>query len=60
MKFRFQQRPKQEKVRIIVVSSIVFVLVFVAIFSGIIFPGSKFADIIENSIGKFFNLFAFL
>jgi small conductance mechanosensitive channel len=60
MKFRFQTRPKQEKVRIIVVSSIIFVLVFLAIFSGIIFPGTTFADIIDNSIGKFFNLFAFL
>lgn len=48
-----------QKKKLIVLSIVIFLLVFISIFSGILFPGSLFASIIENSIGKFFDLFGF-
>ena len=59
MKFNFKEKPKAEKIRIIVVASIIFVCLFISMFAGIIFPGTQFANIIANSVGKFFNLIDF-
>ncbi len=56
MKFNFKQKPKEEKIRIILVISVIFVCLFLGIFSPILFPGTQFAQIIGSSIGKFFNL----
>ncbi|MBN2268355.1 MAG: mechanosensitive ion channel family protein [Acholeplasmataceae bacterium] len=57
---KFKERPKSEKSRIIVTTSIIIVFVLISVLAGVIFPGSGFANIIDNSIGKFFNLFGFV
>lgn len=59
MKLNFKNKSKEEKVRIITVTTVIFVFVFVAVLAPIIFPGTQFALIIDNSIGKFFNILAF-
>ena len=57
---KFKERPKSEKTRIIITTSIIILFVLISVLAGVIFPGSGFADIIDNSIGKFFNLFGFV
>lgn len=59
MKFDFKNKSKEEKIRIITVVIVIFICLFLGIFASIIFPGSQFALIIDNSIGKFFNLVDF-
>jgi len=56
MKFDFKNKTKEEKISIITVTVVIFICLFLGIFASIIFPGSQFALIIDNSIGKFFNL----
>lgn len=56
---KFKDRSKEEKKQVIVVSFLVIVLLLVSVIGPLVFPGTKFADIINNSVGKFFNLFAF-
>lgn len=50
---------KKEKVRVIILSSIIFLFLILGMLVPILFPGTLFAGIISNSIGKFFNLIAF-
>ncbi|MDD3067600.1 MAG: mechanosensitive ion channel family protein [Acholeplasmataceae bacterium] len=57
---KFKDRPKSEKTRMILTASIIILFVLISVFAGVIFPGSGFANIIDNSIGKFFNLFDFV
>ena len=59
MKFDFKNKSKEEKVRIIIVVAVIFICVFLGVFASIIFPGTQFAGIIDNSIGKFFNVVNF-
>ncbi len=59
MKFNFKDKSKKEQVRIIVMAAIIFICLFLGIFAPRLFPGTQFAAIISNSIGKFFNLFDF-
>lgn len=59
MKFNFKHKSKEEKARIITVVIVIVVCLFLGMFAPIIFPGTQFASIIQNSIGKFFNLFNF-
>ena len=56
---KFKDRSPKEKRSIIIVIAIVFVLLLVSILGPIIFPNTLFSNIIENSVGKFFNLFNF-
>jgi len=56
---KFKDRTPKEKRSIIIVIAIVFVLLLISILGPIIFPNTLFSDIIENSVGKFFNLFNF-
>lgn len=51
---KFQNRSKKEKIEIISVAAIIFIFILVGSLSNVIFPGSTFALVIENSIGKFF------
>ncbi|HOO44340.1 MAG TPA: mechanosensitive ion channel family protein, partial [Bacillota bacterium] len=44
---------------IIIVVAVIFICVFLGVFASIIFPGTQFAGIIDNSIGKFFNVVNF-
>jgi small conductance mechanosensitive channel len=53
---KFKGKTKKEKIQFIVVASVIFVFLFLGIFAPIISPNSGFANIIDNSIGKFFNL----
>lgn len=56
---KFKDRSPKEKRSIIIVIATVFVLLLVSILGPIIFPNTLFSNIIENSVGKFFNLFNF-
>jgi len=56
---KFKDRSPKGKRSIIIVIAIVFVLLLVSILGPIIFPNTLFSNIIENSVGKFFNLFNF-
>ena len=56
---KFKERPKSEKTRIIITTSIIILFVLISVLAGVIFPGSGFANIIDNSIGKFFQLIRF-
>ncbi len=53
-------KSKQEKIRIIVISSIIFVLILIGSLADILFPNTTFSSIINNSIGKFFNIIKFI
>ncbi len=39
---------------------VISIFILISVLAGIIFPGSVFASIIDNSIGKFFNIFRFI
>ncbi|MFA7076299.1 MAG: mechanosensitive ion channel family protein [Candidatus Izemoplasmatales bacterium] len=56
---KFKDKSIKEKRNVIIILLVVFVLLLVSILGPIIFPDTLFADIIENSVGKFFNLFGF-
>lgn len=57
---KFSERPKKERIEIIVIGSIILAFVLIGSLANIIFPGSMFALVIENSIGKFFNIIRFI
>jgi small conductance mechanosensitive channel len=59
MKFNFKSKSKEDKTRIITVTAVILVFVLVAVLAPLIFPGTQFALIIDNSIGKFFNVVDF-
>jgi len=50
---------KPEKIRFIIVTSIILVLLLIGSLVPIIFQGTAFANIIDNSVGKFFNIIGF-
>lgn len=56
---KFKEMSKKEKLNLIIVLGVVFVLLLISILGPIIFPNTTFANIINNSVGKFFNLFNF-
>ena len=49
-----------ERKKLFIVGGIVFVFILIGSLANIIFPGTTFALIIENSIGKFFNIVDFV
>ena len=55
----FKSKTKKEKVTMIVIAACVFLLVLISIFAGVLFPGSTFEAIVNNSVGKFFNIVNF-
>ncbi|MDO9630071.1 MAG: mechanosensitive ion channel family protein [Acholeplasmataceae bacterium] len=54
------KKKSSEKMKLIVVGSVVLIFILIGSFANIIFPGTTFALIIENSIGKFFNIIDFI
>lgn len=56
----FRDRSKQEKVRVIVISCVIVILILLGSLADVLFPGTTFSAIISNSIGKFFNIVRFL
>lgn len=56
---KFKEKSKKDKFLIIVVAVVVIIFLLLGMFAGLIFPGTTFAQIINNSIGKFFNLINF-
>jgi moderate conductance mechanosensitive channel len=56
---RFKEKTKKEKVKLILIGVLIFMFLFLGMFAGILFPDTTFALIIDNSIGKFFNLIQF-
>ncbi len=53
---KWKEMNKQELIPVIVVAVIVVVLVLLSALAPVLFPGSTFADIVEASIGRFFNI----
>lgn len=56
----FKNRNKEEKVRMIIISSVILILILLGSLADILFPNTTFSNIINNSIGKFFNLVKFV
>lgn len=56
---KFKDKSPKEKRNIIIALSLLFLLLLVSILGPIIFPNTTFANVINNSVGKFFNLFNF-
>lgn len=56
----FKNKSKQEKVRLIIVASVIFIFILIGSLADLLFPGTLFALIISNSIGKFFNIIKFV
>ncbi len=59
MKHNFKYLERKEKWRIIFITTLTLLFVVVAVFSPIIFPDTRFAAIIESTIGKFFDIVSF-
>ncbi len=59
MKF-FKDMSKAAKIRFFITIGVILLLVLVGTLGPIIFAGSGFAAIIDNSIGKFFNVWDFI
>jgi len=55
----FKEIGKKEKIRIIVLGAVILLLLVVSVFAGVLFPGSTFADIVDSSFGRFFNIVDF-
>ena len=55
----FKNRTKKEKIEIVTVAIVIILFILIGSLANVVFPGSTFALIIENSIGKFFNLIRF-
>ncbi|MCK7485086.1 MAG: mechanosensitive ion channel family protein [Bacillus subtilis] len=47
------------RLRLIVIGSVVLFLLIVSALAGVLFPGSLFATIVDQSVGKFFNIVQF-
>lgn len=56
----FKNRTKEEKVRMIVVGSVILLLILLGSLADVLFPNTTFSNIINNSIGKFFNIVKFI
>ncbi len=56
---KFKEKSKKEKISFIIVTAIIVVFLFLGMFASLLFPGTTFAQVINNSIGKFFNLIDF-
>jgi small conductance mechanosensitive channel len=56
---KWKNLEKKEKTRLITIFSVILVFLLLGMLVPIIFPGTTFANIISNSVGKFFNLIAF-
>ncbi len=57
---KFKEKSKKEQIRIIIVSSVIFIFILLGSLADVLFPGTTFALIISNSIGKFFNIIKFI
>jgi small conductance mechanosensitive channel len=57
---KFKEKSKKEQIRIIFVSSVIFIFILLGSLADVLFPGTTFALIISNSIGKFFNIIKFI
>lgn len=55
----FKNKTKKEQFRIIIIVSIIFILIFLGVATPFLFKDTVFADVISNSIGKFFNIVKF-
>ncbi len=56
---KWKNYQKNEKVQIITVTAVITVFLLLGMLVPIVFPGTVFANIISNSVGKFFNLIDF-
>lgn len=56
---KWKNYQKHEKIQFITVGSVILVFLLLGMLVPIIFPGTVFANIISNSVGKFFNLIDF-
>lgn len=54
-----QSQPSKNQLQWIILGAVIVVLLLISALSGVLFPGSLFADIVAQSIGKFFNIAQF-
>jgi moderate conductance mechanosensitive channel len=54
-----QSQPSKHQLQWIILGAVIVVLLLISALSGVLFPGSLFADIVAQSIGKFFNIAQF-
>jgi moderate conductance mechanosensitive channel len=57
---KFKEKSKQEQIKIIIVTSVIAIFILIGSLADVLFPGTTFALIISNSIGKFFNIVKFV
>ncbi len=60
MKRNFKYLDRREKWRIIYVTFLTFLVIVIAVLSPRLFPDTQFSEIIESTIGKFFDIVTFL
>jgi len=56
---KFQFKNKKSMVSTIIVASVIFILILVAALSDVLFPGTAFAQLVDDTIGQFFDIVAF-
>jgi small conductance mechanosensitive channel len=55
----FKNKSKSEKIKFTVLTSVILIFILLGSLSDVLFSGTTFARIINNSIGKFFNIIDF-
>jgi len=53
---KLKEMNKEQLIPIIVIAAVVVLLVLLSALASVLFPGSTFADIVDSSIGRFFNV----
>lgn len=57
---KFKEKSKKERIRIIVISAVIALLILIGSLADVLFPDTVFSNIINQSIGKFFNIARFI
>lgn len=57
---KFKDKSKSEKIRIVVLTSVIAIFLLIGSLADLIFPNTTFSRVINSSVGKFFNLIYFV
>ncbi|MDD4212363.1 MAG: mechanosensitive ion channel family protein [Bacilli bacterium] len=55
----FHFKTKKDLIRFVIIAGIILLIILIAVLTPILFKGTAFAQVVENSIGKFFNIVKF-
>ncbi|MFA5007001.1 MAG: mechanosensitive ion channel family protein [Candidatus Izemoplasmatales bacterium] len=53
---QWKEMKKEELIPVIVVAAVVVVLILLSALAPVLFPGTTFANIVDSSVGRFFNI----